>query len=86
MAISYMDMIRNTNSPGLDTHDEDIVGEGGLLDAFAAAGVFAAEGPGSKEHLLSMAPTSPVAVTASDVSRAWARHRPDGRIVTDGTS
>jgi hypothetical protein len=69
LAISYMDMIRSANSPGLDTFDPNIVGPGGMLDGFTAAGVFAGDGAGSKAHLLTFAMT-PAVVTADDIERA----------------
>jgi hypothetical protein len=84
LAISYMDMIRDANSPGLDLADPAIAGGGGLLDAFAQAGVFSDSGAGSVGHLLSLAPAAPAAVDHSQVSRAMERDRPDGRIPNQG--
>jgi hypothetical protein len=80
LALSYMDLIRDQDSPGLSVTDPAVVGPGGMLDAFAAAGVFAADGPGSKADLVAQAPTTPAVVTTDDVSRAWARHRPGGKV------
>ena len=98
IALAYMDMVKDSGSPGLDLQDPAIVGATaeapgyyvagsghavtapGMLDAFAAAGVFAASGPGSKDDLLSQGTSSPASVSAADVSRAMLPDRPEGRI------
>jgi hypothetical protein len=81
LAISYMDMIRDANSPGLDAQDSAIVGAGGFLDGLTAAGILSTSGSGSKAHLISVTPTSPVVVDAHAVSVAWSRYRPEGKVV-----
>lgn len=82
LAISYMDLIRDSNSPGLDVTDPNIIGTGGMLDAFVATTILTASGAGSKADLIAQAPTSPAVVPVDQVSRAWLQHRPNGKVAS----